>query len=583
MLLLIVCKQIFDANTLAIRPAATEELKLAAIRCVERAFRALTSDALLELYASTEALLGQPVFVAVQLIEADAYRRIRSEALRLLQTLLYAHADADPSDAELRQHVAERVFSMMPKVCKVLLHVIDGDVKEPLGMKVEAMHTLGAYLAVVFEDYDRQDAAAFGADGAAAPDADAFVRLFARSMKCKEDGASAAASHDDSDAILNLNRRQRPPATNSSAETTPTAPQRTQAWLVAAARRMHGVFERLLVHTANENRDIRAKLAGLVCSLFRLPASAVQQHFEPLWRCLIVLARDEDADIAAQCQRQLVAVQRHPLDAPFYADHMDTLLQRLLLSAPRVLVTGTPAEKCAQLQLFGGVVSAARLRALLAVGDAMERFGTVLVFMVELTGSGEADGDGGGAAVEALRESHEMALQALEAESVDAAERLAVALPTGQRYKRLQTQRERRLAEDLCRRVGRSAAGEAVFGHMLERLRRRTASSDEALLVMQLMVGGEGWGEVSRCGQLMDELMAGAEHWDLDVRPTQTDAQTTSSFNGTEVRDTSDLRMRPADTLIPFSLQSVCSVRPTGTKTERPACTFLPSRCATRT
>lgn len=199
-----------------------------------------------------------------------------------------------------------------------------------------------------------------------------------------------------------------------------------------------------------------------------------------------------------------------------HLDQLDALFDKQLLRCPRVLANGSAAEQLTLLRLLRGIVlGGCRLRLVLANDGAMQRLSTVLLFMVEL-------GSGNGAAVEALRESHQLcALQPSET-AVDATTAAATSghgTPVWRQYQHLTTGSVRRAAEQLCAALGRSAVGEALFAELLQRMRDRTAGSNEALLVMQLMVAGEGWAEVARCRSLMDELLAGAEHWELDVRP----------------------------------------------------------------
>lgn len=198
-----------------------------------------------------------------------------------------------------------------------------------------------------------------------------------------------------------------------------------------------------------------------------------------------------------------------------HLDQLDALFERLLLRCPRVLATGTAADQFALLRLLRGVVlGGARLRLVLASGAVMQRLCTVLLFMVELR-------SGDGLAVEALRESRQLlALQPSATGDVDDVRTAAADdTPVWREYRHLGTRAVRLAAEELCAVIGRSAGGEAVFAQLLLRLRDRTAGSNEALLVMRLMVAGEGWAEVERCRALMAELVSGTEHWELDVQP----------------------------------------------------------------
>lgn len=569
-LVVVVLKQIFDPARMCMLPDVSEELKLAAIQCLEQLFRALSFEARTEFYTdpSSRVQLAQVVYMALHLVEHDRYRQIRVGSLRALQTVFNVHPEADFGDVELREAVADRVFTMLPKCCAVLLQCCDGDVKQPMEMKSLALATLGKYLCLVFEDYSKMGATT----QTSVPDACDFQRLFVAS--------NATATNAAPDAVL-----------QNRAMNSPESAERSSAWLEAAAQRLRPVFVRLMKLAGHDSRDIRLQLSDFVADLFAVCTTAVRQHFDPVLQIAIVLSRDEDASVADRSQRLLADLQTGP-QASAYLDQLDALFHRLLITCPRVLATGSDAEQFALLVLLTGVLSAARLRLVLATGDTMERFCTVLLFAIELD-----DGSGDGRAVAALRESQH---QPLALGFGDAAA-TARTPPEWRTYKHLRTERLWRAAEELCLVVGRSAGGEAVFEQMLQRMRERSVDSAAAMVVMQLMLAaGDGWAEVERAKALLGELMAGAEHWELDVRPVGgepvRDAEVCVSLVHNRGYHTSYILYiifptfsqflcnMHQELFINFTHSSLAySVPPTGTRIAHPVSTNRPSPFATRT
>lgn len=74
---IILLEQVFDFKSSIMRSGLSEEYKLSIVECLTTALHNTSSDGLETFYAKGNAVLPQMVFVTVNLIQMETYRKLR--------------------------------------------------------------------------------------------------------------------------------------------------------------------------------------------------------------------------------------------------------------------------------------------------------------------------------------------------------------------------------------------------------------------------------------------------------------------------------------------------------------------------
>uniref|UniRef100_A0A1B0FFV9 Uncharacterized protein n=1 Tax=Glossina morsitans morsitans TaxID=37546 RepID=A0A1B0FFV9_GLOMM len=166
--LVVTLKQIRHWPQTSIRPDLSEEIKVAAIKCIIACLKRSTSDVLEQFYSKEcIVILGQTLLTLVEFIEYAKYKQLVIIALECLMVVFYVYDDADQMDVVMRNQVANTLFMFLPKVVTVLYKLALGDEKLNEIIKVISIKALGRILTITFEETTenlvqvRHDAAAF--------------------------------------------------------------------------------------------------------------------------------------------------------------------------------------------------------------------------------------------------------------------------------------------------------------------------------------------------------------------------------------------------------------------------------------
>lgn len=131
MLSVVVLKQIFNETQFALKPNVSEELKLSALQCIKHIFRAVSADLVTEVYSKQNSvMIGHIVYTIVLIVDQETFRTLRVAAIECLMAVFFVHDRADVTDSVLREHVANHMFVMLPKVVATLHNVMLGDDKQ---------------------------------------------------------------------------------------------------------------------------------------------------------------------------------------------------------------------------------------------------------------------------------------------------------------------------------------------------------------------------------------------------------------------------------------------------------------------
>lgn len=219
----------------------------------------------------------------------------------------------------------------------------------------------------------------------------------------------------------------------------------------------------------------------------------------PLLEATIALSQDNNIEIAQLCQNTLK--NRHNTN---FTHQLECILMSHVARIQSIIYSGDEDEQLAALQLLKGVLqylAGKSLKIILTCPDTMEQFVHVLLFIGELDRP-----------LDLLHEEH--ALRSVE-------DPMATLKLPWKQFKNLQNQSLVQCFSEICQILGRSAAADLIFNHSMEFFASSTMHCNQLLVLFQFMLAIDGWGEVARCSDCLEELMSN-KHWDLDVRANQT-------------------------------------------------------------
>lgn len=217
---------------------------------------------------------------------------------------------------------------------------------------------------------------------------------------------------------------------------------------------------------------------------------------------LVALTQDENPIVSKHCFDTLTNITTR-LNASHHLDQLEQIFLVQLTQLPRIIHSGTEDELMAAVLLLTGLLqslSQTRLKSLLSCADTLDRFIAVLLSIFELDRSGDL----------------------LHEQQFTGNVRLDPSLGTPwKRFLHLQNPQLVKYANRLVRIVGRSNAVEIVFKFLMDLLMENDQRCNEGLVVLQMLLALNGWGEVDRIEQCLNELLV-ARHWQLDVRADRT-------------------------------------------------------------
>lgn len=265
---------------------------------------------------------------------------------------------------------------------------------------------------------------------------------------------------------------------------------------------------------------------------------------------LVALTQDDHPDVSNHCFDTLTNITTR-LNASNHLDQLEQIFLAQLTQLPRLIHAGTEDELMAAVLLLTGLLqslSKTRLKAVLSCTNTLDRFVAALLAIFELDRFADL----------------------LHEQQFTGNVHLDPSLGTPwKRFVHLKSARLVNYSHRLVRIVGRSNAVEIVFKCLMDLLVENDQRCNEGLVVLQLLLALDGWGEVERIEQCLQEIL-GHRHWQLDVR-----ADRSTRLEMEEVSGSRNVSNSPKNVL--------CSslVNPVGIKTARKASTSRPFRFGT--
>uniref|UniRef100_A0A1Q3F3A1 Uncharacterized protein n=1 Tax=Culex tarsalis TaxID=7177 RepID=A0A1Q3F3A1_CULTA len=365
--LVVLLKQMYDAQGNGLVEGLSEEYKLAALRGLSLAAMNAQSELIEEVYTRDQLnLLSQVLFVAVSVLSGgERYRKLRLQAIECVLAVMQVHDGSDFGDCVLRCQVAELLFIVLPKVLVALISVVNGDEKQGKALVRAGVKGLGRVLGLIFEDYDKSLVdEEFSTEE--------FVKL------SKEMGTSGETGRN----VLGMGLRDSKARKAYFSNTT-----RSREWLLEAEKKVHGVLNTISHLRGAEDESVRLEYARMNAELLEKCHPNMPSCSVLFLESILALCQDESAKIRSVCDATLKATTSGHPSITFGTSRKDELLHDALKAIPRSIYRGTETDQIAHFRLLIGYVhflADAQLQTILANQEILNQLVAVLVAGAEL-------------------------------------------------------------------------------------------------------------------------------------------------------------------------------------------------------
>uniref|UniRef100_A0A1A9UFI4 Uncharacterized protein n=1 Tax=Glossina austeni TaxID=7395 RepID=A0A1A9UFI4_GLOAU len=360
--LVVTLKQIRHWPQTSIRPDLSEEIKVAAIKCIIACLKRSTSDVLEQFYSKEcIVILGQTLLTLVEFIEYAKYKQLVIIALECLMVVFYVYDDADQMDVVMRNQVANTLFIFLPKVVTVLYKLALGDEKLNEIIKVISIKALGRILTVIFEEttenliHVRHDAAA-------------FKELLASALSNKMNG-----HHSMLNKLAAKNVSARPEVQLKELQNE----GRSQVWIQVSSSKLYFIFKAMVILRSHTSRRIRGEYANMCCLLMRRCAHNLTDNIIIILESVLALTEDVDFSIRSLCRRSIDEMQNTYGIKELFDESADLLFEAHLTKMPRIISRCDDNEQFAEFSFIKGFFNSLtpkKLYSVLTVPRHMEIF-----------------------------------------------------------------------------------------------------------------------------------------------------------------------------------------------------------------
>ncbi|EDW15512.1 uncharacterized protein LOC6573992 [Drosophila mojavensis] len=497
-LLVVVLKQIRNANGAALMPNLTEEIKLAVVLFIKVILQRTASDVLENFYSqNTVVTIGQILLTLMEIISKEKYRKLVNSSLECLLVLFYVHDDADAGDVVLRKQIADTIFIFLPKIVTVLYETAMADDKIGETTKILALKALGRITCIMFEETSNEFLRA-------RYDVNAFKSLF-----------STPPKGDNTDLLNDINifgSKRRTLEENEERLKFLQTNLRSAQWMEVTSRRMSGIFVDTCILRAHSSVIVRRQYAEMCCLLLKRCAHSLKCNFIYLLESVVALSQDEDNDIGNMCQANLAELQTMPSCAAIFDENAEQLLDSHLNKWPRILQRCDDSEQFAELLFFKGFLrnlSANKLQVLFLLPKNLDLFVMCLLTAFDQRSSPTL-----------LNE--EYALRRIQEDTTREVKAQCAKLHWRQ-FKYLSSTRCINTLYDIAAILGTEPSiNRLVFDVCHELIERRNSAMNESILLMTTMITSQQ--RIARESRLIlaelfvDQLLA-EEHWHLALQP----------------------------------------------------------------
>lgn len=219
-----------------------------------------------------------------------------------------------------------------------------------------------------------------------------------------------------------------------------------------------------------------------------------------LIQCLIALTQDESIEISKLCVEVLESTSSKYGNL---IDNIEAIFLSHLIILPRIVYAGDDDDQLSAVLLLKGLLqnlAKTRLKIILSNAETLERFIAFLLSFCEMDRS-----------MDLLHEEH--SIRSIQENNVHK-------LPWKE-FRNIQSSITIDHFAQICHILGRSNAADLMFNHLMDLFTASNNNCNEILIILQSMLSLEGWGEIERTKQCLEELL-NDKHWILDIQANRT-------------------------------------------------------------
>ncbi|XP_037397102.1 TELO2-interacting protein 1 homolog isoform X2 [Pygocentrus nattereri] len=328
------------------KPApASEELKLAVLRCLDALLHSAYGDVFFKLYEPTMLPgLGAAVSLFLALAEQEKAREVQTEALKCLLSLFIqcdcSRTHLEPEKEE-RRMLGSALATFLPGITRALSQVIGGDVRQGHAVTVKAMRVWYTTVGLVMEDDQLQN-----------------------------------ASKDNID-------------TSELGRVGGLVVKRTPSWSKATSKRLTLALQKVISCTsAHQHWRVRLELVNLSDYLLARCSRSLAECTGPLLEALVGAVNDEEPRVKERCSAVLdeVARRNQANGGQALKDVLSENLHGLVSSLPRLMRTTDDKRKLFVLNVFLGYLKilGPQIDLVLTSAAHLQRISKALMQVLEL-------------------------------------------------------------------------------------------------------------------------------------------------------------------------------------------------------
>ena len=236
--------------------------------------------------------------------------------------VMQIHDKADFSDIVLRDQISQIVFIGLPQISAKLIKVCQEETFKGPSVVLLSVKTLGRYLCLVFEDYERKMMNKITHEE--------FKKLVDHPDSC-----------EDAPSVLRPN--------NQSQENFIANLKKSNQWILEASKKLAPAILKIKCLRGNDHRVIRHELVNFSWSLIKKCLPNIKTLIPFLLENLVLFADDSDNEIQQFSQSCLSELSEILPDlnqeiAEIFTSHLTTL--------PRIILTGDESEQIAGFTLL---------------------------------------------------------------------------------------------------------------------------------------------------------------------------------------------------------------------------------------
>ncbi|XP_073816229.1 telo2 interacting protein 1 isoform X2 [Musca autumnalis] len=496
-MLVVVIKQIRECDKAVMRSNISEEIKLAAVKCMAECLRRSTTDVLEQFYCKDSSMiLGQILLTLVDLIENERYKKLVIASLECLMIVFYVHDEADRMDVVLRNQVANVLFIFLPKIVTVLYKTSLSDDKIGETIKINSIKALGRILCVIYEE-TMEDVIH------AKYDVDAFKKL----ISSYQTHSSDSLMNDDDILAIRKNREQLEERMKKM-----QSDGRTAQWVQASSKKLRIIFTETNILRSHLSTKIRQEYAQMCCLLIQNCAyNNLKENFVFLLENVVAFTEDDDVHIRKLCCSCIDEIQKLNVNCGIFDENSELLFDEHLTKLPRIIQRGDESEQYTEfifLKAYFKSLSPNKLQLLLSIPKNLEMFCMCLLSALELNVS-----------FNFLVEEYSLRTMDIDCDFIEASK-----LPW-RNFRNISSERCVKCLQDICSTVGRiQILNRIITDHLMDMLHQQNPAINEIFLTLLWLSTAKEkdntfrYSDLDFVKKLLDEVLDD-KHWHLSLEP----------------------------------------------------------------